>query len=112
MSVIFRWRSHPDPAIYQRWHREWLSYGENRGMLKDPNNWARLAPYLDQALDLVEDERTTWLQQLERTDSETARDLRILLGELENLHRVGYLEDSPLQSEGMDALMPALLRMV
>jgi len=81
-------------------------------MLKDPNNWARLAPYLDQALDLAGDERTTWLKQLEQTDSEAARDVRILLGKLENLNRMGYLEGSPLQSEGMDGAMPALQRMV
>jgi eukaryotic-like serine/threonine-protein kinase len=81
-------------------------------MLKDPNNWARIAPYLDQALDLSGDERTTWLKQLEQTDSETARDVRILLGELEDLNRVGYLEGSPLRAEGIDGALPALQRMV
>ena len=81
-------------------------------MLKDPDNWARIAPYLDQALDLAGDERTTWLKQLEQTDFEAARDVRILLGEIENLNRMGYLESPPLQSEGMHAAMPALQRMM
>src|SRR5579859_7787795 len=81
-------------------------------MLNDPGTWARISPYLDQALELAGDELSSWLKRLEQTDSEIARDVRILLGELENLNRVGYLEGSPLQSNGIDGLMPALQRMV
>jgi serine/threonine-protein kinase len=82
------------------------------GLLNDPDAWARITPYLDQALDLEIAERATWLEELERTHAEVARTLRPLLAELEALNSKGYLESSPLQSTRLDAMMPALERMV
>jgi len=82
------------------------------GMLNNPAAWARITPYLDQALDLEIGERATWLDELERTHAEVAQTLRALLAELEALNSKGYLENSPLQSTRLDALMPALEQMV
>jgi len=77
-------------------------------MLKDPSAWARVTPYLDQALDLELGERATWLDQLEQTHAEIAQTVRALLGEIEALNGEGYLEISPLQFTSLEALMPAL----
>src|SRR5882724_11003485 len=81
-------------------------------MLHDPSAWARISPYLDQALDLAAGERASWLEQLEQTDVQTARTVRNLLAEIEALNHKGYLENPLLQSTRLDALMPALEQMV
>jgi len=81
-------------------------------MLNDPSAWARIAPYLDQALDLELAERATWLEKLEQTHAQIAQTVRVLLGEIEALKGNAYLESSPLQSTNLDSLMPALEQMV
>jgi len=81
-------------------------------MPHDLSAWARISPYLDQALDLAAGERASWLEQLEQTDVQIARTVRNLLGEIEALNHKGYLEKSPLLSTSLNDLMPALEQMV
>jgi serine/threonine-protein kinase len=80
-------------------------------MLHDPSAWARINPYLDQALDLEPGERATWLNELERTQADVAETLRSLLGQLESLNASGYLESS-LPFTRLDTLLPVLEQMV
>jgi len=82
------------------------------GMSADPSAWARVAPYLDQAMDLELSERAGWLDQLGQTHPEIAQTVRTLLGEIETLNNKGYMERSPVHSTSLNALMPALEQMV
>ncbi len=56
-----------------------------------PERWRALSPYVDRALDLTGDERTTWLADLRREHPEIAADLEALLFENEALSRAGFL---------------------
>jgi serine/threonine-protein kinase len=62
----------------------------------DPQRWAALSPYLDQALDLPDEQRQSWLAALSATDPEKARDVRALLTRHRQIEDEGFLDDSPL----------------
>jgi hypothetical protein len=61
--------------------------------LLNPDRWHRAAPYLDQALEIEDEEqRSRWLEALRETDLEIALDLEALLAEHRAAVREGYLE--------------------
>jgi len=57
-----------------------------------PDQWRALAPYLDEALGMSEEERTPWLASLRRQDAALAEQLESLLREHEALSSEGFLE--------------------
>jgi serine/threonine protein kinase/tetratricopeptide (TPR) repeat protein len=57
--------------------------------------WEALSPYLDQALDLSEQDRTGWLLSIAAQDQGIADDLRALLEQRAVLVRERFLEDRP-----------------
>jgi serine/threonine protein kinase len=61
----------------------------------DPNRWQAASPYLDQALDLPEQERAAWLKALRAQNPALAADVETLLGEHDTLSRRKFLEDGP-----------------
>lgn len=61
-----------------------------------PEEWQRISPYLDRALDLPPDTRDAWLLELRQTDPEVASLVRDLLEERERLDAKGFLAHSPL----------------
>lgn len=60
------------------------------------SNWARLSPYLDQALDLPPSERAAWLESLRTREPALAADLQALLDERDAISREGFLARGPL----------------
>jgi serine/threonine protein kinase len=58
----------------------------------DPVRWRELSPYLDQALELADVERTTWLESLRAQNPVLVADLQTLLSELQKLDRDRFLE--------------------
>ena len=62
----------------------------------EPLGWKRLAPYLDEVLDLQPGERQMWVTDLATTQPEIAWALRAMLAELEVADAEGFLEQSPL----------------
>jgi serine/threonine-protein kinase len=61
----------------------------------DPESWRSISPYLDQALELPQQERTAWLRSLAEQDPVLAADLEELLGVHQVLEQDGFLELSP-----------------
>ena len=61
----------------------------------DPARYAKLQPYLDQALELEGAERATWLEALRAKQPDIAFDLQVLLDELPGLDERGFLLDNP-----------------
>jgi len=57
-----------------------------------PEQWQILSPYLDQALELPDDERSAWLAALRREDAALAAQLETLLAEHRALSEEGFLE--------------------
>lgn len=67
--------------------------------------WQRIAPYLDQALDLQPPERERWLTDLTATEPEIAAAVRQLLDEHAELQQRGFLS-----SRAIDPVRHALLK--
>src|SRR5215471_5151137 len=65
----------------------------------DLSFWARVADFLDRALDLEGDERETWLENLTTTEPSIAKAVRQLLGDYDSVVARGFLERSPLTPE-------------
>jgi serine/threonine protein kinase len=61
-----------------------------------PDQWQRVIPYLDEALDLAPEQRAAWLLSLREKDAELASVLQALLNEEQQLRREGFLESSAL----------------
>jgi non-specific serine/threonine protein kinase/serine/threonine-protein kinase len=61
----------------------------------DPDRWQAASPYLDEALELSEDERAAWLKALRARDPALAADVETLLGEHDTLERGDFLEGGP-----------------
>ncbi len=61
----------------------------------DPETWQKISPYLDQALELNEDDRDAWLDAIRTKDSTLAEQLSALLREHEALGLSGFLENGP-----------------
>jgi serine/threonine-protein kinase len=62
----------------------------------DPDRWRIVGPYLDQALELPDAERSGWLVSLEARDRELAAEVRGLLAEHRELAEERFLEDRPM----------------
>jgi eukaryotic-like serine/threonine-protein kinase len=58
----------------------------------DPERWRALSPYLDEALELSDEERPAWLAGIRTRDALLAADLQILLAHHENLRESRFLE--------------------
>ena len=67
--------------------------------------WQRIAPYLDQALDLELEQRERWLTDLTVTEPEIAAAVRLLLEEHADLQQRGFLS-----SPSVDPVRHALLK--
>ena len=61
----------------------------------DPDWWQAVAPYLDQALEMPEEERTAWLASLGEREPALATELAALLDEHRALAQEGFLENWP-----------------
>src|SRR5260370_5700337 len=62
-----------------------------------PDQWQALSPHLDQALEMAEEERSTWLSSLQSQNPSLAYQLEILLREHRELSEEGFLEASALE---------------
>jgi serine/threonine protein kinase/Tol biopolymer transport system component len=62
-----------------------------------PDQWQALSPHLDQALEMTDDERSTWLSSLQVENPTLAYQLEILLREHRVLSEKGFLEASALE---------------
>jgi len=62
----------------------------------EAGQWQRIAPYLDQALDLQPEQREHWLNDLTATDSEIAAAVRQLLAEHADLQARGFLANAAI----------------
>jgi len=60
-----------------------------------PDRWRVLAPHLDRALELPDEERAAWLASLREEDPALAEDLAALLDRGLAVEREGFLEGSP-----------------
>ena len=60
-----------------------------------PDQWQALDPYLDQALDMEEEERAAWLASLRAQNPELAAHLEELLQEHRVLAQENFLEQGP-----------------
>jgi serine/threonine protein kinase/Tol biopolymer transport system component len=65
-----------------------------------PDQWQALSPHLDQALEMTDDERSTWLSSLKSENPTLAYELEILLREHRVLSEEGFLEASALELPG------------
>ena len=61
-----------------------------------PDRWRALIPYLDLVLDLPEEQRAAWIQDLRQRDAAMAAELQALLEKREALDRQGFLEAAPV----------------
>ena len=61
------------------------------------HRWQVVSPYLDRALEMVDDERGAWLEFLRAEDPDLASELDALLEERRVLSREGFLEDEALK---------------
>jgi serine/threonine protein kinase/tetratricopeptide (TPR) repeat protein len=60
----------------------------------DPDRWLLLSPYLEQALDMTEQERSSWLTSLAAQNPGLTADLEALLRDHLSLVRAGFMEQS------------------
>lgn len=73
----------------------------------DPDRWLALSPYLEQALEMNDDERAAWLSSIRGQDPALAGQLESLLQEHLSLAKSGFMEATPtlnLTSENVPGL--------
>jgi serine/threonine protein kinase len=58
----------------------------------DPSTWPRIAPLLDEALELPADERASFVEQVRAREPDIARQLTALLARDDEAERTGFLE--------------------
>jgi serine/threonine protein kinase len=63
-----------------------------------PEQWLALGPYIEQALEMGEEERADWLASIQTQNADLAVQLASLLEEHKDLARAGFLEGSPVAS--------------
>jgi serine/threonine protein kinase len=63
-----------------------------------PDEWRKVSPYLDEALEVVPEERDTWLLSLAKKDARLASLVQALLDEQQKLKQESFLERSPLHA--------------
>jgi serine/threonine protein kinase len=69
-----------------------------------PDQWLALSPRLDEALDMTDDERSTWFSTLRTENPTLARQLEILLEEHRELSKEGFLDERPVELPGAAGL--------
>src|ERR1700675_3124353 len=65
-----------------------------------PDQWQALSPHLDEALEMTDDERATWLCSLQSENPALAYQLEILLREHRELSAEGFLDAHALELPG------------
>ncbi len=65
-----------------------------------PDQWQQVEPYLDEALEMVPEQRAAWLLSLREKDAGLASVLQALLEKQQQLRQEGFLESSPLPASG------------
>ena len=63
-----------------------------------PDEWRKVSPYLDEALEIVPEERDAWLLSLAKKDARLASLVQALLDEQQKLKQESFLERSPLHA--------------
>jgi len=58
-----------------------------------PGQWKRISPYLDEALNLSEEERSSWLEALREQDPDLAEELQKLLQKQREVVEIDFLEE-------------------
>ena len=58
-----------------------------------PDQWRALSPHLDEALDMTDEQRSTWLSCLRTQDPSLADQLEVLLGHHRALNWDGFLQE-------------------
>jgi serine/threonine-protein kinase len=74
-----------------------------------PDQWLALSPRLDEALDMTDDERSTWFSTLRTENPTLARQLEILLEEHRELSKEGFLDARPVELPGGSGLAGQVL---
>jgi serine/threonine protein kinase len=74
-----------------------------------PDQWQALSPHLDEALEMTDDERSSWLSSLQSENPTLAYQLEILLREHRVLSAEGFLEASTLELPGGSGLAGQIL---
>ena len=74
-----------------------------------PDQWQALSPHLDQALEMTDDERVSWLSSLQGENPTLAYQLEILLREHRLLSQEGFLEARALELPGGPGLAGQIL---
>ena len=69
-----------------------------------PDQWQAVSPYLDQALDIPDEDREAWLAELGEQNPAVAAHLRTLLDEHRVLAQERYLEEGPVSLAGREVL--------
>jgi Tol biopolymer transport system component len=69
-----------------------------------PDQWRALSPHLDEALDMTDEQRSTWLSSLQTENPALASQLEILLQEHRALSEDGFLEESTVELPGAPGL--------
>jgi serine/threonine-protein kinase len=69
-----------------------------------PDQWLALSPRLDEALEMTDDERSTWFSRLRAEDPTLAGQLEILLEEHRVLTQEGFLDEGPVEMPGSTGL--------
>ncbi len=62
----------------------------------NPDQWQVLSPRLDEALEMTDDERSTWFATMRAENPTLARQLEMLLQEHQELSQEGFLEERPV----------------
>ena len=70
----------------------------------NPERWRALSPYLDQALDVAEEDRAAWLAALSSRDPALADDLQHILAQQRGVSRSRFLERAVLDPQAAAAV--------
>jgi hypothetical protein len=62
-----------------------------------PDQWRTLSPHLDEALEMTEDQRSTWLSSLQTENPTLTSQLELLLQEHRLLSEKSFLEATPME---------------
>src|SRR5207302_8400184 len=98
-----------DPPVSRRWDTARISLHRNLPAelpvhvfisTRSPDQWQALSPRLDEALEMTDNERSSWLCSLQSENPTRAYQLKILLREHRELSEEGFLEASAMELPG------------
>src|SRR6185295_8601550 len=75
----------------------------------DPNRWDELSPFLDEALDLEEGQKTAWFRDMSAARPDVANELQALLAQIASLDKRGFLEASAVTELSREPLVGATI---